>query len=130
MTLSRKKPLRRSTKRIPRINLARAAKRRDRFSAYLRSPEWKEKKRQVRERSHGQCERIHATEVIHGDHPAYPWTRRCWGKASICNHKTYARFGRELLTDLEDLCESCDRIYEGARPWRAARRAALARAAS
>ena len=113
----------RSTKPIARLNVKRAARKRDAYQAYLRSPEWREKKRLVRERSGGQCERI--IEVVMLD---FVWRIRCTREAAVCNHKTYARFGHELLTDLEDLCRTHNDQFESDRPWRSARRVALARA--
>lgn len=119
----RKAFIERSKKRIPRLNVKRARRQADKYALYLRSPEWKEKKRLVRERSGGRCENF--VQIGIGERR---FSTRCNRPAKVCQHLTYARFGHELLTDLRDDCESCDREYEGARPWRAARRAALSRA--
>lgn len=60
----------------------------EKYRRHLESPEWAEKRRQVRERSGGRCE-------ISG----------CKRKARHCHHLTYARLGRERLEDLIDLCD-------------------------
>ena len=65
------------------------------YPRYLASREWALLKNAVRERSGGVCERC-------GNAPA-----------TQCHHLTYERIGRELLTDLQDICRPCHE-YESA----------------
>ena len=65
------------------------------FKRYLASREWALKKRQVRERSGGICERC-------GFRPM-----------AEVHHVTYERLGRELLEDLQAICRPCHK-YESA----------------
>lgn len=119
----------RSTKPIARLNVKRAARKRDAYQAYLRSPEWREKKRLVRERSGGRCERmIPVWFYLPGNRREHIGDLRCANRAAVVNHKRYQRLGDENMEDLEHLCKTHNDEYESARPWRSARRVALARA--
>ena len=63
-----------------------------RSRAYLKSPEWIKRRRLVIERENGLCEGCRLQPGAH------------------VHHKTYARFGQELLIDLALLCEDCHAI--------------------
>jgi hypothetical protein len=131
--MKRHTPLRRHTalKRSsppPAINVERVKRRREKYEAHLKSAYFREIKRQVRERSGGRCERmIERTMRWMDGEPAYVVRERCWRDAAVYNHLTYVRFGHELPEDISHDCKPCEREYENARPWRAQRRAALAR---
>ena len=62
------------------------------YQKYLCSREWCEKKEQVKERSHGICERCLLQQSDH------------------VHHLTYARQYHEHLDDLQDVCEDCHRF--------------------
>src|SRR5687767_14558961 len=98
----RRSAVKRSQKRIPQINVERAKRRQEAYQAYLRSPEWREKKRLVRQRSGGRCERIIILHDIDG-HETRMY--RCHEAATVVNHLRYQRFTKENLSDLEDLCK-------------------------
>lgn len=67
----------------------------DRYNRYLRSPKWRKLRRRVLERCHYRCERCRKA------------------KATEVHHKTYARMGDELLSDLMGVCRKCHRaIHE------------------
>jgi hypothetical protein len=110
--LQRKTRLKSSGKPIAKQGPAKA-KKEARYQAYLRSPEWREKKRLVRERSKGRCE---------NDVPKF-WVdqvelMRCSNPAQECHHLTYARFTEENLDDLLDVCRPChERLESEQRPW-------------
>jgi tRNA(Ile2) C34 agmatinyltransferase TiaS len=125
----RSSPIRRSAKKIPRLNVERAKRRRDKYAAHLRSAHFKEVKRLVRERSGGRCERWCTVELAT---PIGGMTRfyRCPNAATEYNHTKYTRVPHELPEDVEHLCKPHEREYENARPWRAERRLALQRATS
>jgi 5-methylcytosine-specific restriction endonuclease McrA len=78
-------------------------KKRARYAAYLKSPEWKAKRKACLERADHTCEQA----IDDGYRGA-----RCWSRATQVHHKTYARFGgNELPEDLMALCkEHHDRI--------------------
>lgn len=67
----------------------------EKYHAYLASPEWAIKKLAVRTRSKGTCE----------------WCKH--DKATECHHQTYIRQYNELLTDLLDVCNPCHRFLSG-----------------
>ncbi len=64
------------------------------YQRYLCSREWALLKEQVRERSHGKCE-------------------RCGGPYSQVHHLTYERIGHELPTDLIGVCDPCHEFLSG-----------------
>lgn len=65
----------------------------DSYDAYLRSPEWKALRRRVG--------------------TAVKWTCPCGAVATQIHHRTYARIGREKLSDLEAVCKGChSKIHE------------------
>lgn len=69
------------------------------YQYYLRSDAWEEKKKQVFERDGYRC-------VL------------CNAEATQCHHKHYENIGKELLSDLASMCESChyathERLREG-----------------
>ena len=59
------------------------------YEDYLKSPAWREKRKEVLARSGGYCEQC------------------CTAKARHVHHKTYDRLGNEDLDDLEALCIPC-----------------------
>jgi len=62
---------------------------REKYHAYLASPNWAWRRQAVIERCDNVCERCHKRPVYH------------------IHHKTYARQYAELIEDLEGLCEPC-----------------------
>ena len=60
-----------------------------RYRAYMKSPEWKAKRAQVRFRSGGFCEQCRTAKAAH------------------VHHVTYANLGNEPLIDLLHLCKAC-----------------------
>lgn len=65
------------------------------YQTYLASREWALKREAVRERSYGVCERCH------------------FRKMDAVHHLTYARVGKEDLTDLLAICEPCHEFISG-----------------
>jgi hypothetical protein len=63
-----------------------------RYRAVLRSRRWKRLRRRVYRRSGGRCERC---------------CRRHFLGGLQLHHRTYARLGRERMTDVELLCDEC-----------------------
>jgi hypothetical protein len=59
------------------------------YHRYMASREWALKRKEVRKRSGGMCERCHRA------------------KMQQVHHLTYERTGRELLTDLLGVCRPC-----------------------
>jgi len=99
------KPLRRKgLKRagpLRRANVARRAKRRKRYEAYLRSPQWRVLRLACFEAAGWRCNRCEEPLTLRSGH---------------AHHKTYARFGHEdLEEDLEALCRSCHRLHHALR---------------
>ncbi len=62
------------------------------YQAYMRSKAWRSLRVQVIKRAKGICERCEIHPVAH------------------VHHKTYERFGKEPLSDLEGLCVKCHLI--------------------
>ncbi len=93
--LRRRKRLK-SRVRLKVKNVVRAAKKRSKYTNYLRSPGWKKKRRERLQYANNQCERCQE-----------PLTER----TAEVHHRTYARFGNELLEDLEALCRPCHRRH-------------------
>ena len=67
------------------------AARKARHRAYLRSPEWKTRRRAALERAGGRCMDCGTTRNLH------------------VHHLTYKRHGNELARDLRVLCSRCHR---------------------
>lgn len=61
------------------------------YNTYINSLEWREKRTEVAERAKYKCHRC-GKKIYSGYH---------------IHHKTYVRFGHELLSDLEFLCPDC-----------------------
>lgn len=79
-------------------------KRQKRYARYLSSPDWKEKKALVRQRSGGRCERVIVWSGVEV---------RCNNPSHTVNHVSY---GVRSLADvpidkLEDLCKDCNALY-------------------
>lgn len=68
------------------------------YMAYLKSPEWADKRQMILRRDGFRCCRCPATERLH------------------VHHVTYARFRREDPADLMTLCHSCHDLEHGLRP--------------
>lgn len=62
------------------------------YFAYIQSPEWKAKRRQVLKRDGWACRKC--------------WTTLTYAKLEV-HHLTYERLGNEDLRDLITLCEEC-----------------------
>jgi hypothetical protein len=71
---------------------------REKYSAYLCSREWAEKREAVRERAHGKCERCFIAPM------------------DACHHLTYERKYRESLDDLQAICNPCHQFIHGKGP--------------
>ena len=69
------------------------------FKRYLASREWALKKRAVRKRSGGICERCHVRP------------------AAEVHHKTYGNIGAERLEDLQHVCRPCHRFESAVIDW-------------
>jgi len=67
----------------------------EKYALYLCSSEWGAKRRAVRERSNGVCERCKRSQ------------------AKQCHHMTYQRRYMEPLTDLMDVCKGCHDYIHG-----------------
>jgi 5-methylcytosine-specific restriction endonuclease McrA len=67
-----------------------------RYSAYLRSDRWKEKRARCLERAQFKC-------------------KKCGGKATQAHHLTYVRMGRERQSDLLAVCKVCHEEIHGRR---------------
>jgi len=95
--LRRKAPLKRGKRKMKRsplkkTNVKRQAKRRAAYRSYLASKAWKEYRKRVLERDGFRC-----TAEIAGV--------RCSTVQPLhVHHKTYSRFGKELLDDCITLC--------------------------
>lgn len=101
MTIRRSAPIRRSrikrsSKRIPKINKAKQAKKLAQYQAFMRSPEWKAIRKAALERAGFRCEAYDATKQ---------W--RCSETTTLqVHHVRYSRFGgRELPRDLMVCCK-------------------------
>lgn len=68
---------------------------REKYAAYLCSREWAEKRETVRRRCGGICERC-----------------KCF-PMEACHHLTYLRKYRELLSDLQGICNYCHEFTHG-----------------
>lgn len=109
----RKKPLKRTgaPKRktgLKKVNTARLAKRQKAYDAYMRSGRWQSIRAEVIVRD-GKCVRCgsRGTDALEGSfwyavNEIMPIASRF-----EVHHKTYARFGKERLEDLETLCRTC-----------------------
>lgn len=72
------------------------------YQVYLKSQAWADKRAQVIFRDGGQCQ-------------AKRNGRKCGSRHKLeVHHKTYERFGRELLSDLVCLCEDCHKAVHAA----------------
>lgn len=95
----RKAWFKRSTKPIPQVNVEAKAKRDKRYRAHLSSAYWKKLRRERWEMvlkmfGVGTCENCGALiESLSGAH---------------LGHRTYARFGHELIDDVEIDCPPCN----------------------
>jgi 5-methylcytosine-specific restriction endonuclease McrA len=67
------------------------------YKAYLKSPEWKAKRKQVLKRDNYICQ-------------------ECGDRAWQVHHKTYKRIFNERLSDLISLCEDCHREIHNIKP--------------
>jgi 5-methylcytosine-specific restriction endonuclease McrA len=93
-------PTKRSGTPIRPLNVDRRRKRQATYKARLRRPDWQLLREQCFERDGHRC--VHTI-----DGHRCP-NGRANGTPLHANHKTYARFGRELLSDMETICEPCD----------------------
>lgn len=93
----RKSPLRPSRKPLRKVNPERLARRRAKYAAYLRSPEWKAQRKAALARAGHQCEQGAETA---------PYDLRCPETTRLhVHHMSYARLGHELPKDLLVLCK-------------------------
>jgi len=67
----------------------------DKYHAYLNSPQWQVKRQLALNEAHHRCFRCGATSTLQ------------------VHHLTYARLGNELLSDLRVLCDACHRFIHG-----------------
>lgn len=63
------------------------------YTDYIQSPEWRQKRREAITRAMNRCERCQ--RLSHDN------------RGLEVHHKTYKNFGNEPLTDLEALCKNC-----------------------
>lgn len=99
----RKAWLARGTKPIPKVNAERRAKKAKRYSAHLKSASFRALRLLAFARDGWQC-----VEIIDGVRCQFVDESRT-GHGLIADHTSYARFGHELLEDLQTRCRSCDR---------------------
>jgi hypothetical protein len=126
--VKRSRPLRRKTKlapgtkRLPTVNPARQAKRRQSYTAKLRAMKQGPGYLEAMQRAGGRCEMLFrltgrdcADEVL-----------RCLNTERLAaHHVTYARFGgAELAMDLLIVCPTCHGLLESKHPTRKRGRAA------
>ena len=96
-------------------------KKRARYEAYLRSPEWKAKRKACLERAGRRCE---CGVQVRYFPDLIAW-ERCPEGATQVHHRTYARFGHELPEDLTACCKPHhDAMEAELRPWNKNRRSA------
>lgn len=120
--LRRKREMARGTKplaRTTRLKPAGETKRKKdaRYRAYLKSPEWRAKRKACLERAGGQCECTWKDSMeIDGERVSF-W-RRCSERPTSVHHLTYARLFHELPEDLLACCKSHhDELESRLRPW-------------
>jgi hypothetical protein len=65
------------------------------YQAYLASPEWAKRRRRIRRRARGRCERCH------------------WLRIQDVHHLTYERLGHEDPSDLLGVCRPCHEFLHG-----------------
>lgn len=100
----------RGTKRLPRVNAARQAKRKAEYAAFMRSPEWKALRKGALERAGHRCE-----ELVPNPHGPISVMRCTATRRLTVHHRTYARFGgRELPRDLQVICKEHHDALHGA----------------
>ena len=85
-------------RRTPLRRRGRATARTRRYQAYMKSPEWKEKRKRILERDSYQC-------------------LMCGEEATEVHHLRYARFGNELETDLISVCRECNQAARQKSIW-------------
>ena len=96
---------------LAKANAKRIARRRASYDAYMKSPEWKARRKGCLRRAGFRCE-----YVVDG--------RRCPERTGLeAHHLTYRRWMRELPADLQCLCSAHHhRIESELRPWNKHRR--------
>lgn len=119
----------RSTKPIARLNVKRAARKRDAYAKYLRSSAWRELRKAALERAGHQCE--YPDVIPHPNAPRQLVATRCTATTRLeAHHTRYTKVRPN--TSLDDLWVLCHLHHEYVEkiitPWRSARRVALARA--
>lgn len=114
----RKAWLKRGTKKVPKVNLARARRRIAEYKAFMLSPEWKAIRKAALQRAGFRCEELTPTRI-----PGTISVTRCPMTTTLTvHHKSYARFGgRELPKDLQVLCrahhDATEALKGGKRLW-------------
>lgn len=100
---------------MPRVNAARQAKRKARYQAFMRSPEWRAIRKGALERAGRRCEELIPNPTLGGIS-----MMRCTATRRLTvHHKTYARFGgMELPSDLQVLCKEHHDALHGHEGWR------------
>jgi 5-methylcytosine-specific restriction endonuclease McrA len=68
------------------------------FEEYRRTPEWRTRRNRILLRAGNKCELCYASGPVD------------------CHHRTYDRYGEELLSDLIALCRSCHQRFHGILP--------------
>lgn len=68
------------------------------YHTYLDSKDWKHRRRDIRKRAHGNCERCHL------------------GNADDVHHLTYERIGHEYPSDLLVVCRECHEYLHNIQP--------------
>jgi 5-methylcytosine-specific restriction endonuclease McrA len=93
------------------VNIERQEKRRRKYAARLGRADWQTYRKAVVVAQEGRCAKCQAPigrpdSVFH------------------VHHKTYVRFGHELIADLEAFCVPCHRAHHSRDWWKVARRSA------
>lgn len=82
-----------------------------RYAAYLRSPEWKARRKACLERYGYRCQaRYLNSQSVVPVLGVMGW--QCERRATQAHHLTYARFGNEHEDDLLPLCKTCHDLVE------------------
>lgn len=105
------KPIARSMKKIRKVNPDAKARRTKAYKARLARKDWKALRMECFERDGFRCVADLFSWCVSPDcngHRCPNEDESRTGSGLIADHLTYARFGKELLSDLRTLCRSCN----------------------
>ena|SRR5688572_15838861 len=121
----RRSAVKRSQKRIPQINIARAKRKQEKRTDFYRSPEWRALRKAALKRAGHRC------EYVIGDVDDV-FVNVCRSREHLeVHHLRYTKIRpTTALSDLQVLCRAHHRQAEAERPYRQARRRAIERASA